>query len=123
MNRDPLTEKHVGRILKMHLYFFKSTVLLTLVFQSIIVILVFSGVHAGTVSGDYTSQPILFMPLGFILDLIYKGLTYKEIYYFYYNQGIRKIELWISSFCAWCGLLIIFYFIIWLCANAWKLIA
>lgn len=123
MNREYFTGKHVGRILRMHLCFFKSTVLLTLVFQSIIVILVFSGVYAGTVSGEYTNQPVLFMPLGLILDLIYKELTYKEIYYFYYNQGIRKIELWISSFCAWCGLLIIFYFILRLCVNAWKLIA
>lgn len=34
--------------------------------------------------------------LGF--DYIYKELTRKEEYYFYYNQGISKYKLWIVTF-------------------------
>ena len=34
--------------------------------------------------------------LGF--DYIYKELTRKEEYFFYYNQGIGKYQLWIVTF-------------------------
>ena len=34
--------------------------------------------------------------LGF--DYIYKELTHKEEYFFYYNQGISKYQLWIVTF-------------------------
>ena len=32
------------------------------------------------------------------LDYIYKELTRKEEYFFYYNQGIGKYQLWIVTF-------------------------
>ena len=33
-----------------------------------------------------------------IIDSIYKELTRKEEYFFYYNQGIGKYQLWIVTF-------------------------
>ena len=62
-----------------------------------------------------------FIPtLGLGFDYIYKELTRKEEYYFYYNQGISKYKLWIVTFIVMfigCHLL---YQIIELCVQALK---
>ena len=36
--------------------------------------------------------------IGLGFDYIYKELTRKEEYFFYYNQGIGKYQLWIVTF-------------------------
>lgn len=62
-----------------------------------------------------------FIPtLGLGFDFIYKELTRKEEYFFYYNQGISKYQLWIVTFIVMfvgCNLLNL---IIQLCAQALK---
>jgi len=77
--------------------FFKSTLPISLVLGMA------TGGYRGIMSESYTmvlfiNQCLLAIPFGLILDLLYKELAQKEQYYFYYNQGISKVELWIVSF-------------------------
>lgn len=65
---------------------------------------------------------IFVMPLGLVFDFLYKEMVQKDEYYFYYNQCIRKIELWGVSLFIWCILCQIINIIYLLCVNAWKLI-
>lgn len=115
--------KRYSMIIKLHLYFFKSTVTLTIIGQLICVLLYFFSMETIHFSESSISQQILLIPLGLLFDLLYKELTYKEIYYFYFNQAIQKISLWISAFCGWLLVLMSFNLILRLCVNVWKWIA
>lgn len=70
---------------------------------------------------DFIRLWLRFIPtLGLGMDLLYKELTRKEEYFFYYNQGIGKYHLWGVTFIAMficCNLLNL---IIQLCAQALK---
>lgn len=59
---------------------------------------------------------LLFVPVGLLLCLISFELTRKEQYYFYYNQGISKIELWTVSFIFSFS----FYYLFTLAVALWK---
>lgn len=109
---------------KMRLYycFFRSTVVLTVVFQVISVLCLFFSLFADQSEPTMKNACLSCLPMGLVLDLLYKELTYKETYYFYYNQGIRKGELWIFSFCGWLLLFVCIFLMLCLCANVWKLI-
>lgn len=105
---------------KLHLYFFKSTFEIALACQLAGSLFLFISEKLSSPTNTLTSPIIFFIPFGLFLDLVYKELTHKETYYFYYNQGIRKIELWVVSIVSWSVLLILFYLIFRLCVNAWK---
>ncbi|MDH6304956.1 hypothetical protein M2459_001693 [Parabacteroides sp. PF5-5] len=71
------------------------------------------GVYQQAIGGDgtllgFVRQCLLAIPLGFLLSFLYKEFVYKEGYYFYYNQGILKVELWIVSFILSCFFYLIF---------------
>jgi hypothetical protein len=62
-----------------------------------------AGGYRQIMAGDFNAgllvgQWLLGIPLGLVFDLAYKEITHKGLYYFYYNQGISKVELWIVSF-------------------------
>lgn len=42
--------------------------------------------------------PIAFMTGGYLLSLGYFELSKKKQYYFYFNKGLSKLQLYISSF-------------------------
>lgn len=79
-----------------------------------------STIFYGGIIGS-TQLWLRFIPtLGLGFDFIYKELTRKEEYFFYYNQGISKYQLWIVTFIVMfvgCNLLNL---IIQLCAQALK---
>jgi glycopeptide antibiotics resistance protein len=108
--------KHYSILAKLHLYFFKSTIVLTLTCQ-LLGALYLAFLEGMSVS-ELMNQPISFMPFGLLLDMLYKEMSQKETYYFYYNQGIRKAELWIVTVLGWMLLLMSINSIYRLCANA-----
>ena len=77
--------------------FFKST--LTISLPVALLFCAYGATTSGLSNGLFSFMLLyfLFIPLGLVFDLIYKEMTQKEQYYFYYNQGISKIHLWIMA--------------------------
>ncbi len=69
---------------------------------------------------EWTSYFLSFIPYGLIIILFYKEMAHNEQYYFYYNQGITKYELWIVSFVLFGSLYIIFNSIVEICRYVLK---
>lgn len=115
-----LMGKRYFTVIKLYLYFFKSTVVITSVCQLAGIFLLFFAMERNEDVSQAINQPLFFIPFGFLLDMLYKEITQSETYYFYYNQGIRKAALWLVSFCGWSVLMVIIYFIFELCVSAWK---
>lgn len=113
-----MTSKYI-KTRQLHLCFFKSTILLTLIIK-IAGCLLLHFLQQIDPETYHPSNYIVCFPFGLFFDLAYKELSYKEVYYFYYNQGIRKTTLWLSSFCCWEILILSIFLIIRLCANALK---
>ncbi|KKB57971.1 hypothetical protein DXB27_04525 [Parabacteroides gordonii] len=105
---------------KLHLYFFKSTLEIALVCQLAGTLFLYLSTLLVDKTNTSTSPVLFFIPFGLFLDLIYKEIARKENYYFYYNQGISKVELWLVAICSWLTLLIIINLTIKLCVNVWK---
>lgn len=57
---------------------------------------------------------------GLAIDFIYKELTRKEEYFFYYNQGIDKYRLWAVTFLISLVSCTLLNKIVQLCADALK---
>ncbi len=110
--------KHI----KFNLIFFKSTLLLSITFGLLITFyqLVTSSIDNFFL---FINEFLLVIPVGWFFDILYKELTNKEQYYFYYNQGISKTELWIVSFVLSFSFFGIFKIVHILWTTAWKLIA
>lgn len=64
-----------------------------------------------------------FFPLGVVFGLVWKEIGEKEQYYFYYNQGISKVELWVVSILSSFSFFYLFNLIVSLWKNIWKWIA
>lgn len=109
------------RKIKLHYCFFKSTVVLTVVFQVISVLCLVGFRFADESEPVLTNIYLSCLPIGIAFDFLYKEMVYKETYYFYYNQGIRKVELWIFSFCGWSLVFMCLYSILHICVKLWKL--
>jgi hypothetical protein len=93
--------------------FFKSTLLLS------ISVGLFVGVYRFVMSeGDtvvsFIGGCLAGIPFGWIFDLLYKETAHKELYYFYYNQGISKTELWVVSFALSCSFYFVFELILFI---------
>lgn len=58
--------------------------------------------------------------IGLGLEFIYKEFTFKEKYFFYYNKGINKVELWSVSFCLTTLVCFILFQIVQLWISVWK---
>lgn len=78
---------------------------------------------SGIISGDILMNSLYLIPtVGLGMDFFYKELAHKEDYFFYYNQGISKIRLWVITFLLSAGSCFILYLLIRLCVHVWKLI-
>lgn len=81
--------------------FYRIFLLSTLKFSVLIAFLfAFMGslVSFGGVVGSIKLWLQLIPTVGLGFDYIYKELTRKEEYFFYYNQGISKYKLWAVTF-------------------------
>jgi hypothetical protein len=99
--------KHI----RLNRVFFRSTLLLSVSIGMLV------GAYGLVMSEGHTMVSfiglcLLGIPFGWIFDLLYKELTGKEQYYFYYNQGISKIELWVVSFVLSCSFYFVFELIV-----------
>ena len=108
--------RHYAIRAKLHLCFFKSTIVLTVACQ--VAAILFLGVSGRMSVSELMNQPVTFIPFGLLPDLLYKDMSQKENYYFYHNQGIRKAELWLVTILGWTLLLMSINSIYRLCANA-----
>ena len=103
--------------IRLYLAFFRTT-LLTSIIIGVALAFVASILH----SRDFVGSALLFIPT-FGLDLLYKEISYKEKYFFFYNKGISKVELLVATFVIFVSLCLVFNQIIRLCALVWKSIA
>ena len=109
---------------RFHLYyaFFRSTWLLSILTGSIMSVL--SVLSSGAVSVEMVEICLFLIPTaGLGMDFLYKELSQKEEYFFFYNQGIGKVRLWTTTFLFSAGSCFILYQIIRICVQAWKWIA
>lgn len=105
--------------IRLYLAFFRTT-LLTSIIIGVALAFVASILH----SRDFVGSALLFIPtFGLGMDLLYKEISYKEKYFFFYNKGISKVELLIATFVIFVSLCLVFNQIIRLCALVWKSIA
>ncbi|MBC8600966.1 hypothetical protein H8784_04430 [Parabacteroides acidifaciens] len=96
---------------RLYLAFFRSTLLISIV----------CGALFASLTDDFVSSVLLFIPtFGLGMDLLYKELTRKEEYFFFYNQGICKAKLLTATFAIYALSCIILYQIIRLCVLAWR---
>lgn len=75
--------------LKLFTVFYKSTLLLSIVFS-----LTVAGF--GIAIGFITAFGLAFMTVGWVLSLYYKEMTHKNEYVYYQNMGITKSTLIVS---------------------------
>lgn len=80
----------------------------------LIILGLFAGVNYSVIS--FIRHILLYIPVGLAFDLLYKEIARKEQYYFYYNNSISKLQLWISAFL----FSFIPYIIFLLCMIVWK---
>ncbi|MCD8179573.1 MAG: hypothetical protein LUE98_20120 [Tannerellaceae bacterium] len=62
------------------------------------------------------SHFLYYTPVGLLFSALYKEISQKGDYYFYYNKGISRIELWISTLL----LSYSFWFIFEIVQQIWK---
>lgn len=81
-----------------HWLFFKSTLSLSIPVMGVLALLGL-GSSAKLPVGvlGWISAVLAYFPAAIILDFLYKELSRKEEYYFYYNLSITRVELWIVS--------------------------
>lgn len=80
-----------------------------------------SALSSGTVSVEMAEICLFLIPTaGLGMDFIYKELSQKEEYFFFYNQGIGKVRLWVVTFLFTAGSCFILYQIIRVCVQVWK---
>lgn len=67
--------------------FFKSTLVVNLSLSCVFIL--FGGIATFT---------YVFLSLGFIVSIAVKEIHQKNNYFFYYNNGLTKVQLWIFSY-------------------------
>jgi hypothetical protein len=83
--------------LRLHLYFFRSTLWVSIP-TALILFLLLSYAEGQITIAEGVAFGLLCIPIGLFFDLLYRELARREEYYFYYNQGITRVELWVVSF-------------------------
>ncbi|KGO94435.1 hypothetical protein Q767_12745 [Flavobacterium enshiense DK69] len=71
--------------------FYRSTLLVNLVISLLPVILL------PTFWGGVEGFSSVFITFGFVTSIAVKEINNKETYLFYHNNGLSKMQLWISS--------------------------
>jgi len=66
---------------------------------------------------DVLRHFLWYLPLGIFAYLLYKELSHKEVYYFYHNKGISRLQLWISSVLFSYSFWFVFIIVEWLWKN------
>ena len=97
--------------LKLLYAFYKSTLTINLSASFLLTILTLAvsisenwGTGLGGLLVNFVQSFLLvFLTAGFLISIIYKELTYKEEYYFYYNRGVGRVKLFL--FCVALNLL------------------
>lgn len=106
------------RKLRFHLLFFFNTLWL-----SIPIGLAIAAISQIAKYGSFAESWYLAIPTGGLgIDLLYKEISRKNDYFFFYNLGIGKIDLWVSSFLLTLCSCLLLNKIIQLCVHVWKLI-
>jgi len=85
--------------LKLYWEYYKSTLILNLS-SSVLLAFIISEASKSLPLARLSFQIIFllcFMFGGAFLSFFYKEISHKGEYYFYYNQGISKIRLWIVT--------------------------
>lgn len=83
------------RELRLYWFFFRSTLTITLIVALAVAFLRYA------VASDHAVM-MLFnlyagsLPIGLLMDYLYKELSFKEQYYFFYNRGMGKLRLWVA---------------------------
>jgi len=84
---------------KLYWEYYKSTLFFNLSSSVLLTIVLLEA--AKSLSIAHLSFQILYllcvMSCGTFISLFYKELSRKGEYYFYYNQGISKLKLWIAT--------------------------
>jgi hypothetical protein len=78
-------------MVKLTFHYFKELLLLNIGISICLGLLSYPGFKA-------YGFPISFMTAGYILSLGYYEMSKQKQYYFYYNKGLSKIHLYLSSF-------------------------
>ena len=85
--------------LALHWEYFKSTLVLNLASSVLFAFFVISFLKS--LPGPIPSFPVIYirccMVGGPLLCFLYKEISRKNEYYFYYNRGITKLSLWIVT--------------------------
>jgi len=85
--------------LALHWEYFKSTLVLNL--ASSVLFAFFINSFLKTLPIPIPSFPVIYirclMTGGLLLCFIYKEISRKNEYYFYYNRGITKLSLWLVT--------------------------
>lgn len=109
---------------KFHIVFFKSRIK-----SSSGIGILFGLIAQMAIDPEYQTPVIqminkllLFIPIGMLFKILIEEIDNKDRYYFYYNQGITKIELWITSFIFSFSYYFIFYLIFTICRHSLRLI-
>lgn len=105
--------------IRLYIVFFRTTLLTSIVIGVALAFLAFI-LH----SRDFIGSVLLFTPtFGLGMDLLYKEVSYKEKFFFFYNKGISKAELLAATFVIFASSSLILHQIIRLCVLVWKSIA
>lgn len=115
----------IGKRIKFHFVFFKSIVVTSAAIGMLFgwFVRMIPGTPPPAAWEQETARLLLFVPLGVLLTLAMKETGRKETYYFYYNQGITKPELWSVSVLFSFSFYFIFNLGAIVCRHVWKWIA
>lgn len=103
---------------KLHYVFFRSVLVPSVAIG--VLLGLFAAMSRYTLAVPSIAELSSFVPFGLVLSLAYKEIAHKEEYYFYFNQGITRVELWIVSLFLVVSFCIVFNLIVALCRIAWK---
>ena len=110
---------------KFHFVFFKSRIL-----SASGIGILFGLIAQMSIDPEYQTPIIqiinkllLFIPVGMLFKILIEEIVNKDQYYFFYNQGITKVELWITSFILSFSIYIIFNLIFTIWTRSLRLIA
>lgn len=109
---------------RLYYAFFRSTWLPSIFTGVIMAILFPLTTDFKVLTNETLKNCLLLIPTaGLGMNFLYKELTQKEEYFFFYNQGIGKVRLWAATFLLSASSCFILYQVFRLCVHVWKWIA
>ncbi|NDV58604.1 hypothetical protein [Bacteroides sp. 519] len=101
--------------LKLYAIFYRSTLKINLPISVLAGFIITTGRPSFGILSFLTDTLIMHCTIAMIIDLLYKELSRKEEYYFYYNAGISKWHIILSAFFISVIPFILFQLIVSLC--------